>query len=79
VLNAARAVIDRNRHRTPKHLFSDRGDGNRIVIHEAVDDHAEAAFVVDSIRQMLDAGAARGGESKKKKWKVNEKTDNRWR
>ncbi|HQL38896.1 MAG TPA: UvrD-helicase domain-containing protein [Anaerolineaceae bacterium] len=62
VLNAARAVIDRNRHRTPKHLFSDRGDGNRIVIHEAVDDHAEAAFVVDSIRQMLDAGAARGGD-----------------
>ncbi len=62
VLNAARAVIDRNRHRTPKHLFSDRGDGNRIVIHEAVDDHAEAAFVVDSIRQMLDAGVARGGD-----------------
>ena len=62
VLNAARAVIDRNIHRTPKHLFSDRGNGTRILLHEAVDDHAEAAYVVDTIRQMLNSGAARGGD-----------------
>lgn len=62
VLDAARAVIDRNLHRTPKHLFSERGHGERIVLYEAVDEHAEAAFVVDTIRQWVDGGKARGSD-----------------
>ncbi|HEX9018168.1 MAG TPA: UvrD-helicase domain-containing protein [Anaerolineaceae bacterium] len=54
VLDAATAVIDRNRHRTPKRLRSmpEHGQGERIVIYEAADDHAEAAFVVDTIEQL---------------------------
>lgn len=62
VLDAARAVIDRNLHRTPKHLFSERGHGERIVLYEAVDEHAEAAFVVDTIRQWVNGGKARGSD-----------------
>lgn len=62
VLDAARAVIDRNQHRTPKHLFSDRGAGDRIVLYEAVDDHAEAAYVVDTIQQLVSGGNAKGGD-----------------
>ncbi|NPV75383.1 MAG: UvrD-helicase domain-containing protein [Anaerolineae bacterium] len=62
VLDAARAVIDRNPYRTPKHLFSERGRGERIVVYEAVDDHAEAAYVVDTIAQFLSARKARGGD-----------------
>ena len=62
VLDAARAVIDRNPYRTPKRLFSERGRGDRIVIYEAVDDHAEAAYVVDTIAQALGARNGRGGD-----------------
>ncbi len=62
VLDSARAVIDRNAFRTPKHLFSDRGKGERIVLYEAADDHAEAAYVVDTIRQYLESGRAKGGD-----------------
>jgi DNA helicase-2/ATP-dependent DNA helicase PcrA len=62
VLDAARAVIDRNPYRTPKHLFSDRGHGERIVLHEAVNDHAEAAFVVDTIQQNLASGRVKASE-----------------
>jgi DNA helicase-2/ATP-dependent DNA helicase PcrA len=62
VLDAARAVIDQNSNRTPKHLFSDRGQGERIVLYEAVDDHAEAAYVVDSIMQDIASQRARGGD-----------------
>ncbi|HTX78873.1 MAG TPA: UvrD-helicase domain-containing protein, partial [Longilinea sp.] len=62
VLDAARAVIDRNAHRTPKHLFSDRGKGERIILYEAVDDHAEAAYVVDTIQQLLSSHKAKGSE-----------------
>jgi DNA helicase II / ATP-dependent DNA helicase PcrA len=53
VLDAAKAVIDRNPYRTKKHLFSERGAGDKITLYEAVDDHAEAAFVVDTIRQQI--------------------------
>jgi DNA helicase-2/ATP-dependent DNA helicase PcrA len=53
VLDAAKAVIDRNPYRTQKHLFSERGAGEKITLFEAVDDHAEAAFVVDTIRQQI--------------------------
>lgn len=53
VLDAARQVIDRNRNRTPKHLFTERGTGNKIVQYVATDDVAEAAYVVDTIQQYL--------------------------
>jgi DNA helicase-2/ATP-dependent DNA helicase PcrA len=62
VLDVARAVIDRNVHRTPKHLFSDRGHGDRVVVYDATDDRAEAAYVVDTVRQWLSGGKARGGD-----------------
>jgi len=56
VLDAARQVIDRNHNRTPKHLFTERGTGNKLVQFTAVDDIAEAAYVVDTITQHLSAG-----------------------
>ncbi len=59
ILDAARGVINVNRNRTPKHLFSDRGAGNKIVKFIAVDDHAEAAFVVDTIAQYLGSKKAK--------------------
>ena len=58
VLDAARQVIDRNRNRTPKHLFTDRGSGGKIVQYVATDDVAEAAFVVDTIQQYLSSHKA---------------------
>ena len=62
ILDAARAVIDQNSERTSKQLFSDRGMGNKIVFYEAVDDHAEATYVVDNIQQRMGAGNGNGGK-----------------
>jgi DNA helicase-2/ATP-dependent DNA helicase PcrA len=62
VLNAARAVIDRNSNRTRKELFSDRGTGQKIVLYEASDDYAEAAFVVDTIAQKVGTRIAKAGD-----------------
>ena len=59
VLDAARQVIDRNRNRTPKHLFTDRGTGGKLVQYTATDDLAEAAYVVDTITQYLSTGRAK--------------------
>ena len=62
VLDAARAVIDHNPNRTPKALFSERGRGEKIVLYEATDDYAEAAFVVDTIVQATSSGQAQAGD-----------------
>ncbi len=62
VLDAASAVIDRNKQRTPKKLFSKRGKGDKIVLFEAMDDHGEAMFAVETIRGLLENKKAKGGE-----------------
>lgn len=62
VLDAARAVIDRNPNRTVKKLFTERGAGEKITLYTAEDDQTEAQFVVDSIRRELRAKTARGGD-----------------
>lgn len=52
ILDAARAVIDRNPHRTTKNLITDRGEGEKIVLYDAQDDRAEAQYVVDSVTRL---------------------------
>jgi DNA helicase-2/ATP-dependent DNA helicase PcrA len=55
ILDVAMAVIDRNPHRTPKRLFTDRGAGQKITLHETYDDRVEAAYVVDTIATLVKA------------------------
>ena len=62
VLDVARAVIDQNKSRTPKALFTTRKAGQPITLYEAVDDYDEAAYVVDSIRQQLSTNSLGGGD-----------------
>ena len=62
VIDTARSVIDHNSNRTPKNLFTERGAGDQITLYEAVDDHAEAAYVVDTIQQLVSRGHARGSD-----------------
>ena len=49
ILDAAMAVINRNDHRTRKALFTERGAGNKIILHEAVNEDEAARFIVESI------------------------------
>jgi DNA helicase-2/ATP-dependent DNA helicase PcrA len=53
ILDAAMGVINRADNRRRKHLFTERGAGEKIFFYEAPDDYAEAAFVVDSIAQLV--------------------------
>ena len=62
VLDAAGGVIDRNKNRTPKKLFSDRGSGDLIGLYEAEDDRDEARFVAETIRELIQNGNASGGD-----------------
>jgi DNA helicase-2/ATP-dependent DNA helicase PcrA len=49
ILDAAMAVIDRNPHRTHKQLFTERGTGPKIVLHEALNEDDAAGFIVKNI------------------------------
>ncbi len=62
ILTAANAVISRNRGRTVKNLWSDAGDGERIVGYVADDEHDEARFVSEEIDRLTDAKDARPGD-----------------
>ena len=46
ILDAANAVIDHNSARKPKHLWTDQGQGPRIVRYHAEDEGDEARWVV---------------------------------
>ncbi len=62
ILTAANAVISRNKGRKAKNLWSDAGDGERIVGYVADDEHDEARFVADEIDRLTDDGHARPGD-----------------
>lgn len=62
ILDVAMAVIDRNPFRTPKRLFTERGQGRRVSAFESYDDRAEAAFVVDTITKAVAARLAQPGD-----------------
>ncbi|MDR7279359.1 DNA helicase PcrA [Catenuloplanes atrovinosus] len=62
ILNAANAVIDRNTSRKPKRLWSDQGEGERIVGYVADTEHAEADWVAREIDRLGDEGLAKPGD-----------------
>ena len=58
ILEAANAVIENNRERKPKSLWSELGEGEPVRILEVEDEHAEARLVVSEIAQLLEDGHA---------------------
>ncbi|MDX1435967.1 MAG: UvrD-helicase domain-containing protein [Anaerolineales bacterium] len=62
ILDVAMAVIEPNPFRTPKNLFTDRGAGNKITLHECYDDREEAQYTVDAIATLIATGQADPGD-----------------
>ena len=60
ILNAANAVIEHNRERKEKHLWSDLGEGEPVRVVEVEDEHAEARFVAAEVAGLLEYGASLG-------------------
>ncbi len=62
ILTAANAVIGHNRSRKPKNLWSDAGEGERIVGYVGDDEHDEARFVASEIDKLTDSKRSRPGD-----------------
>lgn len=54
ILSAANSVIGNNRSRKPKRLWTDAGEGERIVGYVSDDEHDEARFVSEEIDRLVD-------------------------
>ena len=62
ILRAANAVIARNAGRRKKNLWTDSGDGARIVGYVADNEHDEASFVAREIDRLGDEHGVRPGD-----------------
>src|SRR5881396_2798584 len=56
ILRGANAVIENNRERKPKHLFSELGEGEPVEAIEVEDEHAEARFVAARVAALVEEG-----------------------
>ncbi|WP_446686013.1 DNA helicase PcrA [Nonomuraea roseola] len=62
ILAAANSVISRNESRKPKNLWSDQGDGPKIVGYVADNEHDEAMFVAQEVDKLTDEEGVRPGD-----------------
>ena len=62
ILSAANAVIAKNPDRIPKRLWSDAGDGEKIVGYVGDNEHDEAAFVAEEVDRLSDADGVTSGD-----------------
>ncbi|HEU5349624.1 MAG TPA: UvrD-helicase domain-containing protein [Ktedonobacterales bacterium] len=56
ILDAAQGVVRRNASRRDKQLWTERGGGEKIVVHEAYNEEDEAGYVVNEIRRLVARG-----------------------
>lgn len=56
ILDAANAVIEHNKNRIKKNLWTDNREGKKIIYHEAETERYEAFYVVDKISDAVRAG-----------------------
>ena len=62
ILTAANRVIERNPNRRDKRLWSEQGDGDKIVGYVADNEHDEASFVGQEIDKLVDSGDFRNSD-----------------
>jgi DNA helicase-2/ATP-dependent DNA helicase PcrA len=56
ILEAANTIIEHNRDRKPKSLWSDLGEGDPVRVVEVEDEHAEARYVAAEIAMLVEQG-----------------------
>jgi ATP-dependent DNA helicase UvrD/PcrA len=56
ILGSANSLIEHNRERKPKNLWSDLGEGEPVRVLEVEDEHAEARFVAAEIAVLVEEG-----------------------
>jgi DNA helicase-2/ATP-dependent DNA helicase PcrA len=58
ILDAANAMVANNKTRAPKKLFTNRAEGEPILLYPAATERDEARYVTEKIKEMVREGAA---------------------
>lgn len=56
ILDAANSIIAHNLDRKEKHLWTNAGDGNKIIWYKATDELDESTYVADAIQHSVEQG-----------------------
>lgn len=59
ILNAANDVIKNNKERKDKNLWTENGNGEKIIYHRSLDEKDEAYYVMSEIKKLIDSGVSR--------------------
>jgi DNA helicase-2/ATP-dependent DNA helicase PcrA len=62
ILDAANSVIQNNRGRKPKRLWTQRKQGDKVRIYQAYDEHDEADFICRQIKDLMQQEGRKAGE-----------------
>ena len=54
ILNAANALIDNNQDRLGKNLWTEKLEGEQIILYQAYNEQDEARFVADVLKDWMD-------------------------
>lgn len=57
ILQAANEVIIKNKDRKEKNLFTKNGEGDKIIIYQAIDEYDEANFIVQEAKKLITVGS----------------------
>ena len=58
ILDASNAVIRNNRDQMEKELWTDQGAGDRVIVRELEDEHAEGRYVLGEVQRLRDEGVS---------------------
>ena len=58
ILNAANALIDNNKDRLGKNLWTEKLEGEQIVLYQAYNEQDEARFIADVLKDWMNKGGA---------------------
>ena len=58
ILDAANAIIEKNKIRKKKNLFTENGTGEKIMLSGSLDEVGEAEFIADKAEQLIRAGTS---------------------
>ena len=62
IVDAAHAVVSANKDRMDIKLWSEKGDGHKLVVHRADDDALEALYLASEIERLRDSEGIRYGD-----------------
>jgi DNA helicase-2/ATP-dependent DNA helicase PcrA len=58
VIAAANEIVNKNKYRTPKQLFTNNAEGELVSVYAAYDENDEAKFIVERCIEQIDSGVS---------------------